>query len=102
MANSLPLYEDDMTGDTTARGYGWLHQRTRAAWAPLVAAGEVACARCGGWIAPGHPWDLGHTEDRTGYTGPEHRSCNRAAGARKTNATRRRLSEIRRAMRERW
>ena len=91
-----------MTGDTTARGYGWLHQRTRAAWAPLVAAGQVCCARCGHPIVPGQPWDLGHTEDRTGYTGPEHRSCNRAAGARKANASRQRLAGIRRAMRERW
>ena len=103
MANSLPLYEDDMTGDTTARGYGWQHQSRRARWAPLVAAGQVCCMRCGQPIIPGTPWDLGHDDhDRTVTTGPDHRACNRAAAARKTNATRQRMAAIRRAMRERW
>lgn len=29
---------------TSARGYGSEHQRERARWAPIVAAGEASCA----------------------------------------------------------
>lgn len=64
---------------TTSRGYGSTHQAVRRAWAPQVAAGTVDCARCGERIPPGAYWDLGHDDhDRTIYTGPEHRACNRA------------------------
>lgn len=63
------------------RGYGAEHRRLRDALAPVVAAGEAVCARCHLRIAPGAPWDLGHSDDRRSWTGPEHRSCNRRAGA---------------------
>lgn len=80
------------TGTTGQRGYGRGHKAERARWAPQVDAGRVDCARCHEPIEPGRPWDLGHTDDRTGWTGPEHRSCNRVAGARNaatvTNAIR--------------
>ena len=56
---------------------------TRVRFAALVVSGLAVCARCGLSIAPGAAWDLGHTEDRTGYSGPEHRKCNQLAGARK-------------------
>jgi hypothetical protein len=70
--------------DTTARGYGTAHQKLRARLAPIVAAGGVRCARCGHPIIPGTPWDLGHADhDRTVYTGPEHRRCNRGAPMRR-------------------
>jgi hypothetical protein len=79
-------------GSTTLRGYGTVHQRERDHWRPKVDAGIVNCARCHQPLEPGRPWDLGHTDDRTGYTGPEHAVCNRRAGgangARVTNATR--------------
>lgn len=75
-------------GSTSARGYGYDHQRVRARLAPLVAAGGVACARCGGLIVPGAPWDLGHTLDRQSYTGPEHRRCNRRDGGVRGNRAR--------------
>lgn len=68
-------------GSTTARGYGKAHEQQRKAWAPKVRRGEAYCARCKGAIGVDDPWDLGHNEDRTAWTGPEHASCNRRAGA---------------------
>jgi hypothetical protein len=60
--------------------YGWRHQQVRARWAPVVAGGGVACARCGVPILPGTSWDLGHVDgDPHHYQGPEHRKCNRGA-----------------------
>ncbi|MEV1321969.1 hypothetical protein AB0J14_38475 [Micromonospora arborensis] len=67
---------------TTARGYGHQHQQLREQWRPKVEAGLVDCARCEQPIQPSDPWDLGHNDDRTAYTGPECRTCNRAAGGR--------------------
>jgi hypothetical protein len=66
------------TGRTTLNGYGWKHQQARARVKRLVDAGRAYCARCGGYIVPGEPFDLDHTLDRTSYLGPSHRSCNRA------------------------
>ena len=80
-------------GSTTQRGYGSQHQALRsrllAQWKP-----GQPCARCGQpmW----HRWmldstgrkvsaiDLGHADDRSRYTGLEHRACNRRDGQRKT------------------
>lgn len=80
-------------GSTAARGYGTAHRRERARWVKRVDAGLVDCARCGQPIEPGRPWDLGHNDDRTGWTGPEHRICNRRVGGRNgatvTNTARR-------------
>jgi hypothetical protein len=72
------------SGNTTARGYGSAHQRERRRWArELKRLGVLPCARCGGDIYDGQPFDLGHTDDRTTYTGPEHVRCNRADGGRR-------------------
>lgn len=69
-------------GSTTERGYGSEHQKRRLLWKSEVAKGTVECARCGELIRPGEPWDLGHVPgDRSRYSGPEHRSCNRATAA---------------------
>lgn len=73
---------------TVARGYGSEHRRRRLALRVLVESGQACCSRCGHPITPGSPWDLDHTPDRTGYLGPAHRGCNRAAGARVANSRR--------------
>ena len=75
-------------GSTAERGYGTDHQAERrrrlATWKP----GDL-CARCGlPMYGPASRIDLGHTADRTAYTGLEHRSCNRAEGARRGNRMR--------------
>lgn len=73
---------------TTDRGYGSAHQRERAKWVPVIASGNgrchaITCMMPTRWIPPGSPWDLGHNEQRTRWTGPEHRRCNRADGGRR-------------------
>jgi hypothetical protein len=79
---------DRARGTRQQRGYDATHDRLRARWAPLVAAVRVHChaAVCveqgGRLILPGQPWDLGHTDDRAGWTGPEHATCNRSAGGK--------------------
>ncbi len=81
------------TGSTADRGYGGPHQAERKRWAPKVERGEVEChaVRClmpNRRIEPGQPWDLGHTPDRSGWTGPEHELCNRSEGATRGNLAR--------------
>jgi hypothetical protein len=83
---------------TGQRGYGSPHQKLRARWKPLVDAGRASChaviclmpygPRVGRAIPPGEPWNLGHTPDRTAYTGPEHEKCNKSDGARRGNRMR--------------
>lgn len=80
---------------TTERGYGADHQTERRRWEPIVRAGRASCWRCGRRIHPAAPWDLGHDDhDRTRYRGPEHRRCNRSAGARKGNRLRSRAYRL--------
>lgn len=79
---------DRARGTRQQRGYDAAHDRARTAWAPRVATGTVRCAspHClrphDPLIHPGEAWDLGHTEDRTAYRGPEHERCNRSEGGR--------------------
>ena len=56
---------------------GAAYRRARAAWAQLVAAGGVVCARCGLPIVG--RFDLDHLP--SGDLHPSHESCNRSAGA---------------------
>ena len=71
---------------------------------PQVASGNSICPRCGQPITPRQHWDAGHAIDlaknpnqqkrppeelvRDGLIRPEHRKCNRAAGARAGNKAR--------------
>ena len=71
---------------TTQRGYGAAHQRERKRWESQVRSGLVDCVRCGQRIESGDQWDLGHTPDRTAWTGPEHATCNRSEGGTRGRA----------------
>jgi hypothetical protein len=73
---------------TTNRGYGNEHQRLRAQWQQVINQGHgichaIVCLEPTRQIPPGTPWDLGHTPDRTTWTGPEHPRCNRSEGGRR-------------------
>ena len=70
---------------TTARGYGYGHQKMRRKYASLVASGRALCSRCGELIEPGTPWDLDHDNSRLFYLGPSHVRCNRATNVRVTS-----------------
>ena len=75
---------DRARGTRQERGYDAPHDRLRAHYQRRMDAGETfTCARCGQPVDP-TDWDLGHTDARTAWTGPEHRSeCNRSAAGRK-------------------
>ena len=78
---------------STARGYDHKHQQVRERWKPVVDGGHgychaTVCLKATRWIPPGTPWHLGHTPDRTAWTGPEHAACNCSEGAKRGNASR--------------
>jgi hypothetical protein len=57
------------------RAYGRAHRSYREQLRPWVESGFARCARCGYFIEPGQPFDLGHVDGsgKTLYSGPEHR-----------------------------
>jgi hypothetical protein len=78
-------------GTRQQRGYTAQHDRLRERWRPKVELGEVDCHAITCLLPErrihlGMAWDLGHTEDRTAWTGPEHERCNRSAGGRAAHA----------------
>ena len=88
-------------GKTNDRGCGRQHQLLREAYKQRMARGEqFTCWRCGGWVDPAQPWDLGHDDhDRSVYRGPEHRGreCTAVGGGNRATAGRKRgPSQIRR------
>jgi hypothetical protein len=69
---------------TTAKGYGWQHQKLRAALLRALVPGSP-CPRCNQPMWPGiQALDLGHEDGsgKTRYVGLEHATCNRVAGAK--------------------
>lgn len=82
---------------TNERGYDSRHQAERAKWQRRLnegAAIQCVCDResctkhegqCSTVITSSSTWDLGHTDDRSGWTGPECVPCNRSAGGRNGN-----------------
>jgi hypothetical protein len=70
-----------------ARGYTNTHVAHRRQLEPLVATGQVNCCRCGQLIEPGQAWHLDHREDRRGYLGPSHATCNLRAPRRRRTAS---------------
>ena len=87
-------YSPSRHGDKAARaerGYGPEHSKTRR-WfkTNVVDKGNGYCWRCGVWLDPKEPWDLGHDDyDRSVYRGPECRPCNRGTAASRGNRSRR-------------
>ncbi len=75
-------------GTTSSRGYGRHHQAVRMSWQRSIddPRRAVVCTICKEDVNPGEEWDLDHTEDRMGYRGPAHSSCNRRDGAERGNA----------------
>jgi hypothetical protein len=61
------------------------NEALRKRLAPLVASGQMRCARCGGFILPGTPFDRHVDGDRTRYQGLEHAACNRGAAGTPRN-----------------
>lgn len=75
-------------GSSTARGYDAAHRHLRRAWEARLATGEThICAKCGQPVTAADQWDLGHTDNRQSWTGPEHRHCNRKDGQHKATAS---------------
>lgn len=53
--------------------YDARHRQLRGYWIAQIKAGKrVTCARCCEQITVDQPFDLGHTRDRSGHSGPEH------------------------------
>jgi hypothetical protein len=78
-------------GTRQARGYTAQHDTLRARWKPKVETGQVDCHAITCLLPTrrihlGMAWDLGHTADRTAWTGPEHSVCNRSAGGKASHA----------------
>jgi hypothetical protein len=70
---------------SSSRSYGSTHQAERKRWGLVVEAGHAVCCRCSLPIAPGAAFHLDHRDDRLGYVGVSHASCNLRAAARRGN-----------------
>jgi hypothetical protein len=66
---------------TSERGYGAAHAKARREALAGFKPGDP-CARCRGPMLDGQALDLDHNDDRTGYLGLSHASCNRSSTGR--------------------
>lgn len=73
---------DARRGTRAQRGYGTEHQAARREWAPIVATGKVKCWRCHRPITRFQRWIMGHQDDRTLKSLPEHERCNAEAAGK--------------------
>lgn len=85
---------------TTQRGYGSPHRQAReAALEDLRRYDGQPCHHCTKpmWYAARARLDLDHTDDRAGYRGLAHASCNRRAGQAKAMRIRAAQNTVRRS-----
>ena len=76
---------DRARGTTKNRGYSGQHQRTRASIVDAMAQGSVVrCIDCSVVLTP-KTLHLGHTDDRTGYRGPQCGTCNDSDAGRRSH-----------------
>ena len=69
-------------GTRQARGYDAAHDQLRASIVRRMRAGEtIRCIDCTVVLTPA-TLDLGHTDDRRAYRGPQCATCNRRDGGR--------------------
>lgn len=72
-------------GTAHANGYGRAHQAERARRLHTYQPTDL-CPRCGEPLGVDPRYiDLGHTDDRTAYSGLEHAYCNRSAGGKRAH-----------------
>lgn len=75
--------QEQARGTRQQRGYDAEYDRTRAALLPR--AYGTRCHFCGEFMWPHQTLALDHTEDRAGYRGIVHLSCNAADGGRRSH-----------------
>lgn len=74
-------------GTRQARGYDAAHDQLRAQWQDAINSERIVCCCTCGARLHGRAWDLGHSEDRRSYLGPQCLACNRSDGGRRGRMT---------------
>lgn len=76
---------DKARGTTKQRGYSGRHQTMRASIVSAMEQGlTVRCIDCSVILTP-QTLHLGHTDDRTGYRGPQCVTCNDSDAGRRSH-----------------
>jgi hypothetical protein len=78
LCNEHARAHEKSRGSRQQRGYDTAHdkERTRITRSGIE---NHRCARCGVQFERGEPFQLGHTDDRLDWSGPEHIKCNTEA-----------------------